>query len=329
MGSLIQTQVLDDHDDEVWVSEFSHDGLNLCTAGRSGRLIVYETMAFSIIHSLRGHVRNITCLAYSPNDTRLATSGHDGLVRIWDTKVGSIPWKLRVDSLTASKFYECLYILRDTKLANSLLWVTDQEIIISTPYSLRHWNITGPCIYEWRNTFSRRIACCSITPDCTSLLVSSNRELHVIDIKTRARKLSFAIDARASSLTVDASSRYVLANLFRDREVQLLDFNQGTVIRQFRGSRQDGFLIRSTFFGIDQSLVLSGSEDPRIYVWDRGSGALVDILEGHESGCISSLTPNPRNPDMFASSGDDCTVRIWVRKREELSDWCVISKSAF
>lgn len=329
LGSLIQTQVLDDHDDEVWISEFSHDGLNLCTAGRSGRLIVYETMTFSIIHSLRGHVRNIPCLAYSPNDTRLATSGHDGLVRIWDTKVGSIPWKLRVDSLTASKFYECLYILRDTKLANSLLWVTDREIIISTPYSLRHWNITGPCIYEWRNTFSGRIACCCITPDCTSLLVSSNRELHVIDIKTRARKFSFAIDARASSLTVDPSSRYLLANLFRDREVQLLDFHQGTVTRQFRGSRQDGFLIRSTFFGVDQSLVLSGSEDPRIYVWDRGSGALVDILEGHESRCISSVTPNPRNPDMFASSGDDCTVRIWVRKREELSDWCVISKSAF
>lgn len=220
-----------------------------------------------------------------------------------------------MDPLTVSQTYDCIHILKDVQPTNSLLWVTDEEIIVSTLDCLTHWSITGSCIYRWRNPFNERIACCCITPDHGHLLVSSSRELHVLDIKTRARKFSFATEARALFLAVDpiSNSGHLLASLVFG-EVQLLDFNQGTVIRRLRGHHQSIFLISSTFLGVDQSLVLSGSEDSRIYVWDRSSGALVDILEGHESGCVYSLTTNPRNPDMLASSGDDGTVRIWVRK---------------
>ncbi len=116
---------------------------------------------------------------------------------------------------------------------------------------------------------------------------------------------------------VDPNSGHLLATL-RGGEVQLLDFNLGSVICRYRGNKACG--IRSTIFGSDNSLVISGSSDVCIYVWDRGSGALVDILEGPESGYVNSLSLNPSNPDMFASSGGDGTVRIWVRKTGELSD---------
>jgi WD40 repeat protein len=67
------------------------------------------------------------------------------------------------------------------------------------------------------------------------------------------------------------------------------------------------------FLGQDESRIVSGSEDSRIYIWDRDSGALVDILEGHESGCVNSISVNPANPDMFVSTGDDRTCRVWIR----------------
>ncbi|KAL4778904.1 WD40-repeat-containing domain protein [Aspergillus varians] len=112
---------------------------------------------------------------------------------------------------------------------------------------------------------------------------------------------------------MDSNSGHLLATLICG-EIQLIDVNRAKVIRRFRGHYPSKFKIKSMFFGPKQALVLSGSEDSRIYMWDRDTGILVDILEGHESGCVNSLSQNPANPDMFVSSGDDGTSRIWVRK---------------
>lgn len=201
--------------------------------------------------------------------------------------------------------------------AYELHWVTNEEVIVSTDYNISHWSTTGSYTYKWHPPFNGFADSCCITPDGAQLLVSGARELHVFDIKTRAKKISFSLDDFASSLVVDANSGHLLATL-SGGEVQLLDFNLGRVICRCRGNRAHE--IRSTIFGSDQSLVISGSYDVRIYVWDRCSGALVDILEGHKSGVVYSVSPNPSNPDMFASNGDDGTVRIWVRKTAELSD---------
>ena len=130
--------------------------------------------------------------------------------------------------------------------------------------------------------------------------------------------ISFSLDDYTPSFVVDPNSGHLLATL-RGGEVQLLDFNLGSVICRYRGNQAYGK--RSSIFGSDQRLVISGSNDGRIYVWDRGSGALVDILEEHESGRVNCLSVNPSNPDMFASNRGDGTVEIWVRRTgEELSD---------
>lgn len=38
----------------------------------------------------------------------------------------------------------------------------------------------------------------------------------------------------------------------------------------------------------------------------------MEKLDGHEKGCCSSVSWNPTNPQMFASGGDDCKVRMCV-----------------
>lgn len=87
---ITQSQVLDDHDDEVWSSQFSQDGLSLRTVGCNGRVIVYKTKTWSIIHDLIAHTQSIRYVAYSHDDTRLAILYVDSLIQIWDTKVGSL-----------------------------------------------------------------------------------------------------------------------------------------------------------------------------------------------------------------------------------------------
>jgi WD40 repeat protein len=98
--------------------------------------------------------------------------------------------------------------------------------------------------------------------------------------------------------------------------------------RKYTGQRQSKDIIRSCFGGLDSNFVVSGSEgtflvsldlnpteafgaDSNVYVWNRDTGVLLEVLEGHGEGSVNCVAWNPRNERMFASCSDDHTIRIW------------------
>lgn len=46
-------------------------------------------------------------------------------------------------------------------------------------------------------------------------------------------------------------------------------------------------------------------------MWNRRTGTLFEILAGHEPGGVNSVDWCPREDGIFASCGDDGTIRIW------------------
>ncbi|CAB4253336.1 similar to Saccharomyces cerevisiae YCL039W GID7 Protein of unknown function, involved in proteasome-dependent catabolite inactivation of fructose-1,6-bisphosphatase [Maudiozyma barnettii] len=119
-------------------------------------------------------------------------------------------------------------------------------------------------------------------------------------------------------------SSLVLVNL-QHNELQLWDYKENILIQKYFGQKQEQFIIRSCF-GFDNKLVVSGSEDGKVYIWDRLKGNILGVLMGHANDRLPTRSGsnarkfskncnvvgwNPNNKFMFASGGDDGLIKIW------------------
>lgn len=82
---------LDEHQDEVWFLQFSHDGTRLATASKDTRVLIYDTTTFKVIHELSDHNQPVAYVAWSPDDSRLVTCSQDNKIKVWNTSVGHLP----------------------------------------------------------------------------------------------------------------------------------------------------------------------------------------------------------------------------------------------
>ncbi|EJS44529.1 gid7p [Saccharomyces arboricola H-6] len=115
----------------------------------------------------------------------------------------------------------------------------------------------------------------------------------------------------------------VLVSL-QDNELQMWDYKENILIQKYFGQKQQHFIIRSCF-AYGNRLVMSGSEDGKIYIWDRIRGNLISVLSGHSTIMGSSTKPvgkncnvvasNPVDKEMFVSGGDDGKIKIWKISR--------------
>lgn len=187
------------------------------------------------------------------------------------------------------------------------------------------WNLQAQRLHRWSNDY--RVQDCSITPDGKRLIViSTEKDIYVYNFITKAEEYRLKLKSNLTCLTVSADSKEMLVNVV-DNEIHLLDIETASLVRTFEGQKQGQYVIRSTFGGAGQNFVISGSEgmiydlsrrrppanghiDGKVYIWHRGNGRLVEVLDGHTKGCVNAVSWNPDDPGMFASAGDDCRVRM-------------------
>ncbi|KAL8759128.1 MAG: hypothetical protein Q9184_003719 [Pyrenodesmia sp. 2 TL-2023] len=94
-----------------------------------------------------------------------------------------------------------------------------------------------------------------------------------------------------------------------DSGIRLIDKSNGQMLQNYRGHSNENYRIRSCL-GLGDTVVISGSEDGKVYVWNLLKGQVLGLLSAHGGKVASAVTSTSARKE-FASAGVDGSAVVW------------------
>ncbi|KYR01089.1 WD repeat protein [Tieghemostelium lacteum] len=337
MPSEARFTLKDKHRDEVWFIKFSHNGLKLASCSKDNLIIIWDMSGVyksnpiepKPLHILQGHTKEVSYLAWSPDDQFLLSASYDHNIKLWNMNgqclrtfskhteaISSCIWHPDGKRFFSGGMdrYVHLWSIGDldhlnnnnnnnnnnSNGNNNIAQSHINNIVINSP-------LTSWCI--------ARVNDLSVTRDGSQFIViCQEKKIRIYDIDTTSGNSPICIPETDAITSMELSNdgHTALINISASQEIHLWDLDKKTIIQKYRGQKQGRFVIRSCFGGADEAFVLSGSEDHQIYVWHRQSGTLLETLPGH-TGTVNCVCWSPISPYLFCSASDDHTIKVWTR----------------
>ncbi|XP_076903173.1 WD repeat-containing protein 26 homolog [Bidens hawaiensis] len=296
-------QILEGHQDEVWYLQFSQNGKYLASSSSDNSAIIWEVGLdgkVSLKHRLIGHQRPVSSISWSPDDDQILTCGIEEVVRRWDVTSGA-----------------CLHVYEKGLLGLvSCSWSPDGKCVFSglTDKSIIMWDLDGKEMECLKGQKTIKNSDLQITSD-GKLIITMCKETTILLIDRESRSERCIEEQQMIvSFTLSRDDKYLLVSLMNE-ELHLWNIeNHIRLVAKYKGHKRSRFIVKACFGGLEQAFIASGSEDSQVYIWHRGSGELIETLEGH-SGAVNCVSWNPVNPHMLASASDDRSIRIWGLKQ--------------
>jgi WD40 repeat protein len=250
--------------------------------------------------SLQAHRGMASALAFSLDGQLIASTGSDRLIKIWDAFTG-----------------EQLQILAGhTDYVQQLLFIDDRTILSqSYDKTIRQWDvITG----EWKIFFAMDLQYLIVlcrSPDGRSIAFGSDLPgLIILDLNTRQTSSYPAVGNRLRKLTFSHDGRYIIG-ITDDRILNLWEVNLnyrhtywkiGNSTEQMLREPDATAAIPHPQFS---QLLIVGSDNGRISIWDLHSQTCLDCIVGHQHQIIAlSIVPHP---DRLISCSLDGSIKVW------------------
>jgi len=289
---------LEKHFDEVWFVSVSNSGKHIASSSKDKTLIVWDAEPpCGVAAVLIGHSEACSYLAWSPDDSYLASGSNDRTVRLWSPPSA-----------------QCVRVFaKHVESVTSVCWMDDEHFLSAGFDKVIYlWHVTGTEVHRW--VFPSRIQDTGVTGGRWLLVVNADRNIKVIDLQTRKDVFALPESDPVTSICASRLSNQVLVNISAQAPViRLWDLQERRVRQRYFGHLQGRFVVRSAFGGPQEQFVVSGSEDSQVYIWHRHFGSLLEVVGGHASTVNCVCWPHLGAGCRFLlSASDDHTLRVWA-----------------
>ena len=274
---------------------------------------LWEAETGTELSILIGHTHRIRSIAFSPDNTMIATGSWDGTFRLWDVETGA---QLHTFTINAISGIDDIEFSPDGKkiaalhtFMNSSVHLFDVETGMRlqsfTAFTLPPLSRIPPTypINEHKESVNRIV----FRPDGKSILtVSYDDTIRIWDVVS-GNFLS-VLEGHTDSINdlKFSSNGTMLATGSSDHTIRLWDVQSWTEVQALTA---DSVSVSSVAFSADGNTLATGSSDGTIRLWDIASGMTYRAFKGH--GSSVSIVSFSSDGQALVSRSSDGTVLVW------------------
>ncbi|RHZ52547.1 hypothetical protein CDV55_104038 [Aspergillus turcosus] len=313
-----------------------------------------EKLTYQQKFLLKGHLRGVSAVRFSPDSTMIASGGADGAVKVWDTRSGklihtfeghlagisTISWSpdgATIASGSDDKTIRLWNVL--TGKAHPIPFVGHHNYVYQIAFSPKGnmlvsgsydeavflWDVRSASVMRSLPAHSDPVGGIDVVWDGT-LIVSCATDglIRIWDTATGQclRTLVHEDNPPVTAVKFSPNGKFVLAWTLDDC-VRLWNYVEGRCIKTYQGhvNRKYSLLGGFGIYGLPgappEAFVVSGSEDGSILCWDVVSKKILQRLEGHNGVVLGVDTCSLGEQRLMVSCGLDGTVRVWEEVEEQ------------
>jgi len=315
----------------------SSDGKIMVSASADATLKIWNIESCKEVSTLKGHKGSITSIAFSPDDKILVSGSKDGLILLWDIKsdrllemfdeqkgeITSVAISPDCKTLVAT-FDDGTIIIRKFHLKNNnniiifkpkgkysthVVFSVDGNKIITghADGDIRIWDIKNKqCLYTLKRHY-KSVTSIVIPSDQYIISAGEDCTIKFWDIGNINKYLYNRKNINISCLAVSKIKKLIAVGMLQPNSIHLRDIKSGIMLQEWKVNHEKR--INSISFSPNGKIIVSGSLDNTIKVWDVENGKLLATFRGHTDS-VSSVVISP-DGETIVSGSFDKTIKIW------------------